>query len=310
MLKNKKILITGGAGFLGSCIVKELVRRGVPKSNIFVPRSKDCDLREARNCQRVVKNKDIVIHAAGTVGGIGFNLEVPGKAFYDNAIMGIQMIEASHKVGVKKFVTIGTVCAYPKFTPAPFREKNLWDGCPEETGAPYGLAKKILLVQGQAYRQQYGLNIIHLLLTNLYGPGDNFDPKSSHVIAALIRKFVTAKTQGDNEVVVFGTGKPTRDFIYVADAARAIVLATEKYNKAEPINIGSGYEISIKKLVLLIKKITGFQGRVVWDKSKPDGQPRRILNTSRAQKEFGFKAKTNFEVGLKNTIDWFKENVN
>ena len=302
---NKKILLTGGAGFLGSFVTKELIKQGAAKNNIFIPRSKTLDLREFKNCQKAVTGKDLIIHLAAKVGGIGFNQEKPGELFYDNLIIGAQLMETARLTQVKKFVAVGTICAYPKFTPVPFKEKDLWAGYPEETNAPYGLAKKMLLVQAQAYRQQYGFNAIHLMLVNLYGPGDNFDPSSSHVIPALIKKFVDAKKRKDEFVVVWGTGNPTREFLYVEDAAEAIVLATEKYNKTEPVNIGSSSEISIKDLALLIKKMTGFEGSIVWDKTKPDGQPRRKLDVSRAEKEFSFKSRIGFEEGLKKTILWY-----
>lgn len=251
---------------------------------------------------------DIVIHLAARVGGIGANRENPGKFFYDNLIMGVQLIEAGRQVGLEKFVAIGTICAYPKFTPVPFKEEDLWNGYPEETNAPYGLAKKMLLVQSEAYRQQYGFNSICLFPVNLYGPGDNFDPNSSHVIPALIKKCVDAINSNGEEIVVWGSGKPTREFLYVEDAAEGILLATEKYNKSEIVNIGAGFEISIKDLVELIVRLTGFKGKVVWDASKPDGQPRRCLDTSKAEHEFGFRARTNFEDGLKRTIAWYREN--
>lgn len=307
--QGKKILITGGAGFLGTHLVKELVTRGVDKENIIIPRSKDLDLRIPKNCAKVVKGIDYVIHLAGNVGGIGYNLKNPGTLFYDNLVMGVHLMEEARKAGVKKFVGIGTICQYPKFTPVPFKEEDLWNGYPEETNAPYGLAKKMLLVQGQAYRQQYGFNAIHLMPVNLYGPGDNFDPKVSHVIPALIKKFIEAKRKGEKEVVVWGTGKPTREFLYVEDAAEGIILATEKYNKTDPINLGSSFEISIKDLANLIKELTHFKGKIVWDKTKPDGQPRRKLDISKARKEFGFEAETNFRDGLKKTIDWYVRNL-
>lgn len=305
-LKKKRILVTGGAGFLGSRIVSLLEKRGCKE--IVIPRSAKYDLRNPGIAKRVVKDVEIVIHLAAKVGGIGFNREKPGELFYDNLIMGVHLMEESRKAGVEKFVGIGTICQYPKFTPVPFKEKDLWNGYPEETNAPYGLAKKMLLVQAQAYRKQYGFNAIHLMPVNLYGPGDNFDPKSSHVIPALIKKFVDAKKRKDKHVVVWGTGKPTREFLYVEDAARAIVLAAEKYDKPEPVNIGSSFEISIKELANLIKKLTGYKGKIVWDKTKPDGQPRRKLDTTRAKKEFGFSAKISFKEGLKKTIDWY-ENI-
>lgn len=304
-LKSKKILVTGGAGFLGSFVVKKLLARGVPAKNIFVPRSKDLDLRKWGNCVQAVKAQNIVIHLAGIVGGIGYNREIPGQMFYDNIMMGTQLMEAARHVGVQKFVAIGTICAYPKFTPVPFAETSLWHGYPEETNAPYGLAKKMLLVQAQAYRQQYDFNAIYLLPVNLYGPGDNFKPNSSHVIPALIKKVADAKRENKKHIEVWGTGKASREFLYVEDAAEGIVLATEKYNKPEPVNIGSGNEIKIKNLVNLICKLMDFKGEIKWDISKPDGQPRRCLDTSRAEKEFRFKAKINFEEGLKKTIEWY-----
>ena len=302
---NKQILITGGAGFLGSHIVENLHMRGVDDSQIYIPRSKDFDLRRWENCVKVVEGKDIVIHLAAKVGGIGFNQQYPGELFYDNAVMGIQVIEAARQEGVKKCVVLGTVCAYPKFTPVPFHEEDLWDGYPEETNAPYGLAKKMLLVQAQVYRQQYGFNAIYLLPVNLYGPRDNFDPDSSHVIPALIKKFVEAVQEKRPVVEVWGTGSASREFLYVEDAARAIVLATERYNKPDPVNIGAGWEIPIKDLVGIIRKYTGFTGEVRWDTSKPDGQPRRCLVTSRAKEEFGFEAEVPFDEGLKRTIAWY-----
>lgn len=311
-LKNKSILVTGGNGFLGSFVVKKLKARGCKR--IFIPRSRDYDLTRMECVRKVYQdaNPDIVIHLAAKVGGIGANRENPGKFFYDNLMMGVQMIEVARQVGIEKFVALGTICAYPKFTPVPFKEEALWNGYPEETNAPYGLAKKMLLVQSQAYRRQYGFNSIFLLPVNLYGPQDNFDPGTSHVIPALIKKCVDAKRglspQGTvPEILVWGTGKPTREFLYVEDAAEGIILATEKYNKSEPVNLGAGFEISIKDLVRLIVKLTGFKGKINWDKTKPDGQPRRRLDTSRAFKEFGFKAKTKFEAGLARTIKWYQE---
>lgn len=304
-LKTSKILVTGGAGFLGSFVVQELIRKGVPEKNITIPRSKNCDLRIFKNCQRVVKNQDIIIHLAAKVGGIGLNREKPGELFYDNLIMGVELMEAARQAGVKKFVAIGTICAYPKFTKIPFSESELWNGYPEETNAPYGLAKKMLLVQSQAYRRQYGFNAIYLLPVNLYGPGDNFDPKSSHVIPALIKKVADAKKMGKDFIEVWGTGKASREFLYVEDAAKAIVLATEKYDKPEPVNLGAGVEITIKNLVKIICTQMKFKGKTRWDHTKPDGQPRRKLNVSRAKKGFGFTAKTSFESGLKKTVDWY-----
>ena len=307
--ENKQIPLTGGAGFLGSHIAGQLAERGVQKDQLYIPRSRDLDLRKWENCVNAVKGKDIVIHLAAKVGGIGFNQSYPGELFYDNAIMGIQLIEAARQEGVEKCVILGTVCAYPKFTPVPFSEDELWNGYPEETNAPYGLAKKMLLVQSQAYRQQYGFNSIYLLPVNLYGPGDNFNPASSHVIPALIKKFVEAVREKKSTVDVWGTGAASREFLYVEDAARAIVLATEQYNKSEPVNLGAGQEISIRDLVEIIRKHTGFTGEIHWDTSKPDGQPRRCLVTSRAEKEFGFVAKVPFDEGLKRTIAWYEAQI-
>jgi GDP-L-fucose synthase len=303
--ENKKILLTGGAGFLGSHIREQLEHRGVSKDNLYIPRSRDLDLRKWENCVKAVKDRDIVIHLAAKVGGIGFNQKYPAELFYDNAMMGIQMIEAARRESVEKCVILGTVCAYPKFTPVPFREEDLWNGYPEETNAPYGLAKKMLLVQAQAYRKQYGFNAIYLLPVNLYGPRDNFDPDSSHVIPALIKKFVEAVQENKPVVEVWGTGSASREFLYVEDAARAVVLAAERYNKPDPVNIGAGREISIKELVNIIQKYTGFSGKIHWDTSKPDGQPRRCLVTSRAKEEFGFEARVPFDEGLKRTIEWY-----
>lgn len=311
-LKKKCILVTGGAGFLGSHVVRKLKERGC--KHIFVPKIEDYDLVRMESVKQVYKDAkpDVVIHLAAVVGGIGANREHPGKYFYDNLMMGAQLMEEARRFGVEKFVALGTICCYPKNTPVPFKEKDLWNGYPEETNAPYGLAKKMLLVQSQAYRQQYGFNSIFLMPVNLYGPGDNFDPKTSHVIPALIKKCIDAQRglspQGTvPEVVVWGTGKPTREFLYAEDAAEGIILATEKYNKPEPVNLGAGFEISIKDLVDLIVKLTDFKGKVIWDSSKPDGQPRRCLDTSRALKEFGFKARVSFEEGLKKTIEWYME---
>jgi len=306
--ENKKVTVTGGAGFLGSYVIKKLEERGC--RSIFVPRSEDYDLVNYEACKKVYEDSwpDVVIHLAARVGGIGANRANPGKFFYENLMMGVQMMELGREAGIEKFVALGTICAYPKFTPVPFKEENLWNGYPEETNAPYGLAKKMLLVQAQAYRQQYGFNAIYLLPVNLYGPGDNFDPQSSHVIPALIKKCVDAIKNSDKEITVWGTGNPTREFLYVEDAAEGILLAAEKYNKPDPVNLGAGFEISIKDLVELIVKLTGFKGRILWDNTMPDGQPKRMLDTSKAEKEFGFKAKTNFEEGLKKTIDWYLSN--
>ena len=304
--EDKRVTVTGGAGFLGSFIVEKLRVRGC--RNIFIPRSRDYDLvrMEAVECLYRDSRPDIVIHLAARVGGIGANRENPGKFFYDNLMMGVQMMEQGRVIGLEKFVAIGTVCSYPKFTPVPFKEEDLWNGYPEETNAPYGLAKKMLLVQSQAYRQQYGFNSIFLLPVNLYGPRDNFDLNASHVIPALIRKCVEAIQKGESEILVWGTGKPTREFLYVEDAAEAILLAAEKYNKPDPVNIGTGFEISIKDLVELVAKQTGFKGKIIWDSSKPDGQPRRCLDVSRAEKEFGFRARMSFEGGLRKTIGWYR----
>lgn len=305
-LTGKKILVTGGAGFLGSVVVDKLKKKGIDTKNIIIPRSSDNDLRLRENCDKTVENVDVVIHLAARVGGIGFNRAYPATLFYDNSIMGIHLMEAARKQEVDKFVAIGTVCAYPKYTPVPFREDDLWNGYPEETNAPYGLAKKMLLVQSQAYRQQYGFNSIYLLPVNLYGPGDNFKLDSSHVIPALIRRFVSAVEDKKKEVEVWGTGEASREFLYVEDAAEGIILATERYNKPDPVNLGAGFEIKIKELVEIIAELTGYENKIKWDTSKPDGQPRRCLVTSKAEQEFGFKAKTNFESGLEKTIEWYK----
>ena len=304
--EDKRVIVTGGAGFLGSYVVEKLKKRGC--RNIFIPRSKDYDLTKEKNVVRLYQHyqADIAIHLAAVVGGIGANRENPGKFYYDNLIMGAMLIEYARQFKVDKFVAIGTICAYPKFTSVPFKEEDLWNGYPEETNAPYGLAKKMMLVQSQAYRAQYGFNSIFLLPLNLYGPRDNFDPKSSHVISALIRKFIEAKDRGEGDVIVWGTGKPTRGFLYVEDAAEGILLAAERYNKSDPVNLGSDLEISIKDLAELIAKLVGFKGKIKWDTSKPDGQPRRKLDTSRAEREFGFKAKMDFEEGLKRTIEWYR----
>jgi len=303
---GKRVVVTGGAGFLGSFVVEALRERGCPAP--FVPRSREYDLRREADIARMLADArpDLIIHLAAVVGGIGANRENPGRFFYDNLIMGAQLMEGARRAGVAKFVAIGTVCSYPKFAPVPFREEDLWEGYPEETNAPYGLAKKMLLVQSQAYREQYGFNSIFLLPVNLYGPRDNFDPTSSHVIPALIRKCAEAVERGAPEISVWGTGSATREFIYVADAAEAIVLAAERYDLSEPVNLGTGTEISIRDLVTLIARQTGFTGRIAWDESKPDGQPRRMLDTDRAVKYFGFAAKTSFEEGLRQTVDWYR----
>lgn len=307
-LKNKSILVPGGNGFLGSFLVRHLKELGC--KNIFVPRSRDYDLVQMDFVKKVYKaaQPDIVIHLAAKTGGIGANRDNPGEFFYDNLMMGAQLMEVGRQKKIEKFVSIGTACSYPKFASVPFKEENIWDGYPEETNAPYGLAKKMLLVQSQAYRQQYGFNSINLFLTNLYGPGDNFNPSTSHVIPALIKKCIDAQERGIKEIVVWGKGSSTREFLYVQDAAEGIIMATQRYNKSDPINLGAGFEISIKKLVGLIAKLTGFKGKLSWDSSKPVGQPRRLMDTKKAQKEFGFKAKTKFEEGMKKVIKWYREN--
>ena len=302
---DKKVLVTGGAGFLGSFLIENLVRKGLKKENIRVPLIEETDLRKWDECKKAVGGMDLVIHLAAKVGGIGFNQKYPGTLFYDNAIMGIQMIEAARQEKVGKFVAVGTICAYPKYTPVPFREDELWNGYPEETNAPYGIAKKAMLVQSQAYRQEYGFNSIFVRPVTLYGPRHNFDPGSSHVIPALIKKFVDARENGNRKVEVWGTGEASREFLYVADAAEGIALAAEKYEKPEPVNIGAGFEIKISELVELISELTGFEGEIAWDKTKPDGQPRRCLDVTRAREEFGFTAGTRFREGLKKTIEWY-----
>lgn len=306
---EKRVIVTGGAGFLGSYVVGRLRSRGC--RDIFIPRAEEYDLTKEQNVLRLYQDfpANLVIHLAAVVGGIEANSENPGKFFYDNLVMGAMLMEYARQLEVDKFVAIGTICSYPKYTPVPFKEENLWDGYPEETNAPYGLAKKMMLVQSQAYRQQYGFNSIFLLPLNLYGPRDNFDPDSSHVIPALIKKYVEAVERGDRRVVCWGTGKVTRGFLYVEDAAEGILLAAERYNKSRPVNLGSDLEISIKDLAELIAELAGFQGEVVWDATKPDGQPRRKLNTDRAEREFSFKAEMDFREGLKRTIEWYKENI-
>jgi GDP-L-fucose synthase len=303
---GRRVMVTGGGGFLGTVVVRRLQASGADQ--IFVPRSSDYDLRTHDGIDRALADgrPDLVIHLAAVVGGIGANRENPGRFFYENAIMGIELMERSRGAGVGKFVQIGTVCSYPKFTPVPFREDDLWNGYPEETNAPYGLAKKMLLVQGQAYRQQYGFDVIHLIPVNLYGPGDNFDPASSHVIPALVKKCVDAREAGEDHVDVWGTGSASREFLYVDDAAEGIALGAERYDGAEPVNLGVGREITIRELVELIARLTQFGGEIRWDPSKPDGQPRRTLDTSRARERFGFIATTGFEDGLRRTIDWYE----
>ncbi len=302
----RRVMVTGGAGFLGSHLVAKLKQRGC--TSIFVPRSRDYDLVSAEGIARAYDDSrpELVIHLAAVVGGIGANMAQPGRFFYDNLMMGAQLMEQARLRGVAKFVALGTICAYPKFTPVPFHEDDLWNGYPEETNAPYGLAKKMLLVQSQAYRQQYGFNSIFLLPVNLYGPGDNFNPDTSHVIPALIKKCFDAMEAGQDHIEVWGTGKATREFLYVEDAAEGIILAAERYDKSDPVNLGCDFEISIKDLVELIVKLTGFPGEIRWDPSKPDGQPRRRLSVERAKKEFGFTAKVGFEQGLKETIEWYR----
>ena len=304
--KDRRVCVTGGAGFLGSFVQQQLRERGV--GEIFVPTIEKCNLVERDDIVRLLDDArpDVIIHLAAHVGGIGANREHPAEFFYDNLMMGVQLLHESYRRGVEKFVAIGTVCAYPKFTPVPFKEDDLWIGYPEETNAPYGLAKKMLLVQAQAYRQQYGYNAIFLLPVNLYGPRDNFDLNSSHVIPAMIRKMIEAQEAGQKEVVLWGDGSPTREFIYAEDAAEGIVLAAERYNGPDAVNIGSGYEIAIRDLAELIARLTGFEGQLVWDTTKPNGQPRRGLDTTRAEQYFGFKARTSFEEGLRRTIDWYR----
>jgi GDP-L-fucose synthase len=303
---NKTVLVTGGGGFLGQQVVRKLKTAGCDK--VLAPRKREYDLREKEQIVRLLEHAqpDLVIHLAAVVGGIGANRLHPGEFFYDNAIMGIELIEYARRLNVRKFVCLGTVCSYPKFAPVPFREEDLWDGYPEETNAPYGLAKKMLLVQAQAYRQEYGFNCIYLVPVNLYGPKDNFDPQTSHVIPGLIRKLLEAKARGERTVTCWGTGLASREFLYVEDAAEAIVLAAERYNKPDPVNIGSASEITIRELAELLRKLTGFEGELIWDATQPDGQPRRRLDVSRADREFGFLAKTSLAEGLRQTIEWYQ----
>jgi GDP-L-fucose synthase len=305
-LAGRRIVVTGGAGFLGRHVVAELRRRGV--TEVVVPRRKDYNLVEREAARRLLQEArpNLVLHLAARVGGIGANRDNPGSFFYDNLMMGVQLLEECRQQGIEKVVTVGTICAYPKFTPVPFREDDVWNGYPEETNAPYGLAKKMLLVQGQAYRQQYGLDVIHLLPVNLYGPHDNFDPASSHVIPALIKKCEEALAQGAGAIEVWGTGKASREFLYVEDAARGICMAAADYSGPEPVNLGAGFEITIKDLVELIARLIGFKGQIRWDPNKPDGQPRRCLDISRAERDFGFRATTSFEEGLRRTIEWYR----
>ena len=306
-LSNKRILVTGGAGFLGRQVVEQLQQAGADEQKITVPRSRDYDLCTLEGCQRAVQQQDVVIHLAAHVGGIGLNREKPAELFYDNLMMGTQLIHTAYQAGVEKFVCVGTICAYPKFTPVPFKEDDLWNGYPEETNAPYGIAKKALLVQLQAYRQQYGFNGIYLLPVNLYGPEDNFDPSSSHVVPALIRKVYEAQQKEEKKLSVWGDGSPTREFFYSTDAARGIVMATQYYNNPEPVNLGTGSEISIRDLVELICELMSFDGEIVWETDKPNGQPRRCLDTQRAEQAFGFTAQMGFKQGLKNTIEWYRK---
>lgn len=307
-LADKRILVTGGAGFLGSAVCRALVQRGCAPERVHAVRKARFDLTHEADVERVFAElrPEIVIHLAAVVGGIGANRKNPGSFYYQNLVMGALLMEHARRAGVEKFVAIGTICAYPKFTPVPFREEDLWSGYPEETNAPYGIAKKVLLVQAQAYRQQYGFDAVYLLPVNLYGPGDNFDPESSHVIPALVRKCVEAVEQRRDAIEVWGTGRATREFLYVDDAAEGIVLASERYDGAEPVNLGAGFEISIKELAESIARISGFQGRLVWNAALPDGQPRRCLDTSKAEAWFGFKARTSFEDGLRRTVDWYR----
>jgi GDP-L-fucose synthase len=306
--KERRVCVTGGAGFLGSYVTARLERAGC--GAVFVPRAAEFDLRDKQAIRRMydAASPDVVIHVAAVVGGIGANRENPGRYFYDNLVMGVELMEEARRRGVEKFVALGTICSYPKHTPVPFREEHLWDGYPEETNAPYGLAKKMMLVQSQAYRQQYGFNSIYLLPVNLYGPRDNFDPRSSHVIPALIRKCVEAAERDQPRIEVWGTGEATREFLHADDCARAILLAAERYDSSEPVNVGAGFEISIRDLAALVAELTGFRGEMVWDETKPDGQPRRRLDTTRAREAFGFTAEVEFKEGLRETIEWYRAN--
>ena len=308
-LTDKRIVVTGGAGFLGRQVIAQLCQAGADGQKITVPRSRDCDLRQMEHCKRIVDQQDVVVHLAAHVGGIGLNREKPAELFYDNLMMGTQLIHAAYEAGIEKFTCVGTICAYPKFTPVPFKEDDLWNGYPEETNAPYGIAKKALLVQLEAYRQQYGFDGIYLLPVNLYGPEDNFDPRSSHVIPALIRKVHEAQLRGEKQLPVWGDGSPTREFLYSEDAARGIVMATQHYSSHEPVNLGTGYEISIRTLIELICELMDFEGEIVWQTDQPNGQPRRCLDTERAQKAFGFTANVEFRQGLQQTIAWYRQHA-
>lgn len=309
-LRHKRIVVTGGAGFLGSAVVRRLIDQGCSPDAVIAVRRKDFDLIHEEDVKRLyrVHRPDVVIHLAAVVGGIGANRKHPGRFYYENMVMGAMLMEHARLAAVEKFIAIGTICAYPKFTPVPFREEDLWSGYPEETNAPYGIAKKALLVQAQAYRAEYGFNAVYLLPVNLYGPGDNFDPESSHVIPALIKKCVDAVERADKTVEIWGTGRATREFLYVEDAAEGIVMASERLENSEPVNLGAGFEISIRDLAELIARLTGFGGELVWNTSQPDGQPRRSLDTTRAALTFDFRAKTSFEEGLAKTVAWYRAN--
>jgi GDP-L-fucose synthase len=308
-LQDKRIVVTGGAGFLGRQVVDQLLKAGANLDKILIPRSREYNLCNYEACQKVVQGQDIIIHLAAHVGGIGLNREKPAELFYDNLMMGTQLIHCAYEAGVEKFVCVGTICAYPKFTPVPFKEDDLWIGYPEETNAPYGIAKKALLVQLQAYRQQYNFNGIYLLPVNLYGPEDNFDPRSSHVIPALIRKVYEAQQRGDKQLPVWGDGSPSREFLYSTDAARGIVMATQSYNEPDPVNLGTNHEVKIRDLVETLCELMGFEGEIVWETDQPNGQPRRCLDTQRAKEKFGFVAEVGFKEGLKNTIEWYRQHA-
>lgn len=306
-LSDKKILVTGGAGFLGTAVVRALIARGVLQENIRITRSAECDLRIRENCEKAVAGMDIVFHLAANAGGIGYNRAHPGLLFYDNIIMNTELMEAARKAGVKKFLGIGSICSYPKYTPVPFKESDFWNGFPEETNAPYGLAKKMMQVQGEAYHQEYGFNAVSVQIANLYGPNDSFDPASSHLIPAIILKIDEAQKEARSWIEAWGTGEPTREFFYVDDAAEGIILAMEKFDKSEPINLGSGQEMTIKSVIEKIVEVQGFTGEIRWNPGQPDGQPRRTFDTTKAEQELGFKAQTSFEDGLRKTIEWYRE---